>query len=89
MVIVKGCISSSSGLPVTNIVKVSPRLTLIQPNNSPFPLESLVVYLYVRVFDEESYSDDTIIVTGVVTHPFKVGVGVGQFLSTLPVLEIT
>ena len=76
LVIFNGCKRRFGSSPSTNIVNVEPRSTSIQPNKPPFPLESLVVYLNTLVLVDASYSEDTIIVTGVETHSMGVGVGV-------------
>ena len=58
------CVSRSVALPVTFIVTVDPRSTLIQSNKPPFPSKSLVMYLKVVVLLLLSYSDSTFILIG-------------------------
>ena len=64
LVIFNGCVSRLGALPVTFIVTVDPRSTLIQPNKPPFPSKSLVMYLKVVVLLLLSYSDSTFILRG-------------------------
>ena len=64
LVIFIGCVSRLGALPVTFIVTVDPRSTLIQPNKPPFPSKSLVMYLKVVVLLLLSYSDSTFILRG-------------------------
>ena len=64
LVIFIGCVSRSGALPVTFIVTVDPRSTLIQPNKPPFPSKSLVMYFLSVVLVLLSYSVSTFILRG-------------------------
>ena len=82
LVIFIGCVSRFGALPVTFIVTVDPRSTLIQPNKPPFPSKSLVMYLKVVVLLLLSYSDSTFILRGaadiqLIGATVLVGVGSG------------
>jgi hypothetical protein len=86
LVIFIGCVSRSGALPVTFIVTVDPRSTLIQPNKPPFPYKSLVMYFLSVVLVLLSYSVSTFILRGAVDiqltgSTVAVGVGCGVLVG--------